>query len=79
MKQKLECHILACRLNAEVNELVVVKTRYMVQPRNILSSLKFRREYDLIVVKLVYNSCQMYKKIIKALSVEMTTTICLHV
>lgn len=53
MKSNLEGHILVGRYNAEENELVSEMTKNMVQPINILSTLKDRRKDNATIINQV--------------------------
>ena len=62
MEAKLEGHIFAYSLNRIENELVADVIRNMMEPRNILKTLKEKRKDNVTVIKQVYKSHQRYKK-----------------
>lgn len=62
METKLEGHILIGSLNQIENELVDDMIRNMMEPRNILKTLKEKRKDNVMVIKQVYKSHQRYKK-----------------
>lgn len=66
MDQSYKSCIFYYHLNVEENELVVEITRNMVQPRDILMTLRYKRKQNVTTIKQVYNEHQKYKKFIRA-------------
>lgn len=55
MRHKLVSHLIACLLNPEEKEIISNLTLNMVQPKNILTTLKRKRPQDISNIKQVYN------------------------
>jgi hypothetical protein len=64
MESKLEGHMLTGCLNPKEKALVVEMTRNMVKSKNIMSTLKDKREDNLTIAKQIYNARHRYKKTI---------------